>query len=387
LRYLFLLVPLAGAAFVYSIGYNTYTLLLYLVLAFFFVLGMLIVLRGWLRDAALVLASILFCLVATEAYQVFTNTRTITEQSKEFAGSKSVLGWGALTPGSFVAKKVDAKTGDLIYDVTYTIDDRLLRKTISSASGPTIAFFGDSFVFGEGLPDAETLPQVFSDLEARKLRVLNFAFSGYGPQQFLRALEARLYDGLLEESRLFIYETAPWHAERTACTPSFMLRAPRYVLRDGRVTFAGACAEGLTRLVREVIGHSAAFRALVQPAEGTPTRADVDLYIATILRAVTLAREQYHVATLVLYVPISYVYLFENYLEKSGYTDQEIMQKLRDGGAEVIDGALKPMDYPQLTLNIPGDGHPTGAANRLWAEMIKAWWDAHAQTLLGARAH
>jgi lysophospholipase L1-like esterase len=344
-------------------------------------------LRGWLRDAALVLASTLFCLVAIEAYQVFTNTRTITEQSKEFAGSKSVLGWGALTPGSFVAKKVDAKTGDLIYDVTYTIDDRLLRKTISSASGPTIAFFGDSFVFGEGLPDGETLPQVFSDLEARKLRVLNFAFSGYGPQQFLRALEARLYDGLLEESRLFIYETAPWHAERTACTPSFMLRAPRYVLRDGRVTFAGACAEGLTRLVREVIGHSAAFRALVQPAEGTPTRADVDLYIATILRAVTLAREQYHVATLVLYVPISYVYLFENYLEKSGYTDQEIMQKLRDGGAEVIDGTLKPMDYPQLTLNIPGDGHPTGAANRLWAEMIKAWWDAHAQTLLGGRAH
>jgi lysophospholipase L1-like esterase len=387
LRYLFLLIPLAGAAFVYSIGYNTYTLLLYLVLAFFFLVGMLIVLRGWLRDAALVLASILFCLVTIEAYQVFTNTRTITEQPKEFAGSKPVLGWGALTPGSFVAKKVGAGTGDVIYDVTYTIDDHLLRRTVSPGSGPTIAFFGDSFVFGEGLPDSETLPQVFSDLEGRKLRVLNFAFSGYGPQQFLRALETRLYDSLLGESRLFIYETAPWHAERSACTPSFMLRAPRYVLRDGRVTYAGACAEGLTRLVREVIGHSAAFRALVQPVEGTPTRADVDLYIATILRAVNLAREQYDAPTLVLYVPISYVYLFENYLEKSGYTDQQIMQKLRDGGAEVIDGTLKPTDYPQLMLNIPGDGHPTGAANRLWAEMIKAWWDAHAQTLLGARAH
>jgi hypothetical protein len=387
LRYLFLLIPLAGAALFYSIGYNAYTLLLYLVLAFFFLVGMLIVLRGWLRDAALVLASILLCLVAIEAYQVFTNTRTITEQPKEFAGSKPVLGWGALTPGSFVAKKVDAKTGQLIYDVTYTVDDHLLRKTSSSGSGSTIAFFGDSFVFGEGLPDGETLPQVFSDLEGRKLRVLNFAFSGYGPQQFLRPLETHLYDSLLGDSRLFIYETAPWHAERTACTPSFMLRAPRYVLRNGRVIYAGACAEGLTRLVREVIGHSAAFRALVQPAEGTPTRADLDLYIATILRAVTLAREQYHVPTLVLYVPISYVYLFENYLENSGYTDQQIMQKLRDGGAEVIDGTLKPADYPQLMLNIPGDGHPTGAANRLWAEMIKAWWDAHAQTLLGARAH
>jgi hypothetical protein len=381
------LVPLAGAAIVYSIGYTSYTLLLDLILAFFFVLGMLIVLRGRPRDAALVLASIFFCLVAIEAYQVFTNTRTIAEQPREFAGSKPVLGWGALTPGSFVAKKADAKTGELIYDVTYTVDDHLLRKTNSSESGPTIAFFGDSFVFGEGLPDGETLPQVFSDLEGRKLRVLNFAFSGYGPQHVLRALETRLYDSLLGDSRLFVYETAPWHAERTACTPSFMLRAPRYVLNEGRVTYAGACAEGLTRLLREVIGHSTAFRTLVQPAEGTPTRADVDLYIATILRAVNLAREQHHVPTLVLYLPISYIYSLENYLQKSGYTDQEIMQRLRDGGAEVIDGTLKPTDYPQLVLNIPGDGHPTGAANRLWAEMIKGWWDAHAQTLLGASAH
>jgi lysophospholipase L1-like esterase len=384
---LFLLIPLAGAAIVYGIGYTSYTLLFYLILGFVFVIGMLIILRGWLRDAALVLASMLFCLVAVEAYQVLINTRTITEQPKEFAGSKPVLGWGALTPGSFVAKKVDAKTGEVIYDVTYTIDDNLLRRTSSAAGGPTIAFFGDSFVFGEGLPDGETLPQVFSDLEGGTLRVLNFAFSGYGPQQFLRALETGIYDNLLRDSGLFIYETAPWHAERTACTPPFMLRAPRYVWRDGRVTYAGACAEGLTRLLRELIGHSAAFRALVQPAEGTPTRADVDLYIATILRAVNLAREQYHAPTLVLYVPISYVYLFENYLQKSGYTDQEIMQKLRDGGAEVIDGTLKPTDYPHLTLNLPKDGHPTGASNRLWAEMIKAWRDAHAKTLLGERAH
>jgi hypothetical protein len=362
LRYLFLLIPLAGAAFVSGIGYTNYTLLLYLTLVFFFLLGTLIVLRGWQRDTALVLASIFFCLVGVEAYQVFTNTGTITEQPKEFAGSKPILGWGALTPGSFAAKKIDAKTADVIYDVTYTIDDHLLRKTISSRSGPAIAFFGDSFVFGEGLPDNETLPQVFSDIEGRKLRVLNFAFSGYGPQQFLRALETRIYDNLLSDSRLFV------------------LRAPRYVLRDGRVTYAGACAEGLTRLVREVIGHSAAFRALVQPAEGPPTRADVDLYIATILRAVTLAREQYHAPTLVLYVPISYVYLFENYLQKSGYTDQEIMQRLRDGGAEVIDGTLKPTDYPRLTLNIPGDGHPTGDANRLWAEKIKALRERHVQT-------
>jgi hypothetical protein len=56
LRYLFLLIPLAGGAILPRFGYNDYTLLLYLILSFLFVVGLLILLRGWLRDAALVLA-------------------------------------------------------------------------------------------------------------------------------------------------------------------------------------------------------------------------------------------------------------------------------------------------------------------------------------------
>jgi hypothetical protein len=376
---LFLLIPLAGAAVVYNAGYTNYTLLVLLTLSFLFLIGVMIIARGWLRDAVLVLASIVLCLVGFEAYEVITNSRSLAELPRDFADSRPILGWGPISPGSFNAKKIDPKTGMVIYDTTYTIGEHLLRKTSSAESGPTVAFFGDSFMFGEGLPDTETLPQLFSDRTDRKFRVLNFAFSGYGPQQFLRALETRMYDDLLGDARLFVFETAPWHAERTACSPPFTLRAPRYVLKDGVPVYVGACAEGLTRVAREILGHSAAYRALVQPTQGTPSRADVDLYIAIIGRAARLAREQYNVPTLVLYLPYTTAYL-----EASGYTNDEIMQKLREGGAEVISGWFNPADYPELTIAIPGDGHPTGAANGLWAEMIKSWLDGNENTLVAS---
>lgn len=380
MQYLFLLIPVASAAILSSFKYNHYTLLLCLILACFFLLGLLILLRGWLRDAALVLASTALCLVLLEAYETISHPHALAEP-EGFAGSRPILGWGALAPGTFPAKKTNPKTGDVIYDTTYTINHNLLRKTTSGENGPTVAFFGDSFMFGEGLPDKDTLPQIFSDLEDHRFRVLNFAFPGYGPQQFLRALETHLYDGVLQESRLFVFETAAWHAERTACTPPFTSRAPRYVMKDGRPTYVSACAEGLIRLVREIFGHSAAYRTLVQPAQGAPSRAEIDLYIAVVQRAVTMAHQIYHVPTVILYLPYD-----PAYLTVTGYTDREIMEKLRQSGAGVVEGLLD-LSHPEVPLTIPGDGHPTGAANRQWAQMIKAWWDTHVQAPGGTGAH
>jgi hypothetical protein len=82
--------------------------------------------------------------------------------------------------------------------------------------------------------DAET----FADATTRyRLRVINLAFPGYGPQQFLRALETYMFRDLLTEPRLFVFLTAPWRAERSACMSTFVLRAPRYVMVDGRPAY------------------------------------------------------------------------------------------------------------------------------------------------------
>jgi hypothetical protein len=379
LRYLLVLVPAVGLVIVSGFEYTNYTLLLYLTLTCLFLAGVIVVSRGWPRDTALVFASIILCLAVVEGYEAVANPRAL-EASEGFAESKPILGWGARAPGTFSARKIDPTTGKRIYDTTYTVDNNLLRKTVSADSGPPVAFFGDSFMFGQGLADGETLPQIFSDLEDHQLHVLNFGFPGYGPQQFLRALETRMYDGLLNGARAFVFETGAWHVERTACSAPFTLRAPRYVpADDGSVRYAGPCAEGVARFVRAFLSHSAAYRTLVQPVQGATTRADVDLYVATLLRAVKLAREVYHVRTIVLHLP--------SYVEVPGYSDNEVIEKLRKGGAEVIDGTIHFDKHPPgVVFSIPGDGHPTGAANRVWAETVKTRWDRNAQASLESRS-
>jgi hypothetical protein len=69
-------------------------------------------------------------------------------------------------------------------------------------------------------------------------------------------------------------------------------------------------------------------------------------------------------------------------VRRAGLTDQQIMQRLRDGGLIVIDAGLDPKDFPGQNLRIPGDGHPTGVANRAWAVLVR-----DALTGLAAQAH
>ena len=146
------------------------------------------------------------------------------------------------------------------------------------------------------------------------------------------------------------------------------------------MTYIGPCAEGLERIVREALGNSAAYRALVAPAFVRIGRADIDLYIAVVARAVEVARRDYGVPTLILYLPF-----LPTYLSPTGYTDAEVMQKLRDAGAYVIDATINPADHPGTVLYIPGDGHPTGAANRIRAEMLKEWVERNGEVMSPVR--
>jgi hypothetical protein len=278
-----------------------------------------------------------------------------------------VVGWGPEHAGRFHTEKTDPKSGVPIYTADYTIDSNLLRETHSVETGPTIVFFGDSFTFGVGLNDAETLPQVFADLRGRKQRVLNLALGAYGPQQFLAELETGRFDGVIgAQPRLFIFMTAAWHAERTACKPLWAAWGPRYALENGQVVLKGACYDGLSLRVREWIENMASYRLFIEPYRQKLTHQDLELYIRVVLAAVNLAKEKYGVATLIPYIPAG-----ASYLKETGFSDDEIVQRLRDGGAMVVDVSLAKEDAAGATISIEGDGHPTLLANRLRASIIK----------------
>jgi hypothetical protein len=65
MRYLFLIIPLIGAAAVSALASHRYTPLLYLICALVFLIGLLVILRGRIRDVVFVAASLPRCFSAS----------------------------------------------------------------------------------------------------------------------------------------------------------------------------------------------------------------------------------------------------------------------------------------------------------------------------------
>ncbi|WP_202899143.1 SGNH/GDSL hydrolase family protein [Methylocapsa aurea] len=325
--------------------------------------------RGKSRDFLLVLASLAFGISLIEAGANFWEPRKADAAAPGAIGPKPIVGWGPDHAGRFHALKKDPKTGAEVYSVDYTIDQNLLRQTRSCESGPTIVFFGCSYTFGDGVNDADTLPQQFADLFDHKQRVLNLGFSGYGPQQFLREIETGYFDSVIgAQSTVFVFLTAAWHAERTACKSYWTALAPRYALENDQVMFKGACNEGMSLKLRQWLENAATYRVAIEPFRHKLTRDDVELYIRVLLAAANLAKEKYGVATLIPYIQVS-----DDYLQGTGFSNETIMRRLREGGAIVLDVSLKKEQVEGAPISIVGDGHPTGFANRARAIMLKTY--------------
>jgi hypothetical protein len=339
-------------------------------------------LRGKLRGGLAVLASLAFGLSIIEATAAIRETKELYVVTNGESVPQPIIGWGPEHAGRFHGEKTDPKSGVSIYRVDYTIDSNLLRETHSVETGPAIVFFGDSFTFGEGLNDADTLPQLFADLLGRKQRVLNLGFSGYGPPQFLAELETGRFDGVIgAQPRLFIFMTMAEHAERTACKPVWARLGPRYALENGRVALKGTCYEGLRARVREWLENMASYRLFFEPYLQKVTHEDVELYVRILLASVSLAKEKYGVATLILYIPA------DGYLNGTGFSDDEIIERLRDGGATVVDVSLAKDEAAGAKLRIEGEGHPMPLANRLRASLLEEYIETRMPGILVAGVH
>jgi hypothetical protein len=198
--------------------------------------------------------------------------------------------------------------------------------------------------FGVGLNNPDTLPQVFADLLERKQRVLNLSFSGYGPQQFLVELQKGRFDGVIgPQPRLFIFVTMDAHLERAACKPFWMRRGPRYTLENGQIALKGNCYEGWNLWAREWLENMASYRLFIEPNLQKFTHEDIELYIRILLASAKLAKEKYGVETLIPYIHDP---RYSNPISKAGFSEDEIVQRLREGGAMVVDVSLTKTDAP-----------------------------------------
>ena len=163
--------------------------------------------RPWLRHVFVLLSSLFLSMLACEILLSFiegpgaANERYTKGYSERIRINGGVLGYAATPSKSVHAWKIVGN--DRVYDVTYSTDSHGFRVTPGFDPGAsiagTIAFFGGSFVFGEGLDDNETLPYHLAAHLGFRYRIVNAGFSGYGPHQMLRLLEL---DGLEGRARL-----------------------------------------------------------------------------------------------------------------------------------------------------------------------------------------
>jgi ABC-type thiamin/hydroxymethylpyrimidine transport system permease subunit len=234
----------AGAYLIHAFGFEQRTILFDLIIIFFISIDLGSVTSGILRRLSVVVGALAFGLCVIEGLALSLEPKPpIAIQSEGLVVHRDVLGWGPAGPGAYHSARIDAKAKQTIYDVTYTFDENLLRATISG-NGQTIAFFGDSYTLGEGVNDAETMPQAFADETGRTFRIINFGFSAYSSQQFLRAMETGLFDKVIGANpRLFVFLTSPWQDDRVACKAKYVAEAPRYILADGAIKFCGICGE------------------------------------------------------------------------------------------------------------------------------------------------
>jgi hypothetical protein len=72
----------------------------------------------------------------------------------------------------------------IVYDVVYTIDLYGLRRSPPDRGRDVrdcVLFFGNSYTFGEGLQDDETMPYRVAELGRGSVEVYNFGFGGMAP--------------------------------------------------------------------------------------------------------------------------------------------------------------------------------------------------------------
>src|SRR5262249_8155860 len=138
--------------------------------------------------------------------------------------------------GTFRAMKTYGFGTGVVFDVRYSIDKNGLRVAPDSLkqNGPIAMFFGDSFTFGEGVSNDETLPNAFSILSG--MRVLNFGQIGYGPHHILRLLELDVPKKIITSApRLMVYTAIEDHIGRAAGRAAWDRNGPLYEVQNGHV--------------------------------------------------------------------------------------------------------------------------------------------------------
>jgi hypothetical protein len=264
-----------------------------------------------------------------------------------------VLGYRA-KPGRRATSKRWAD-GRTIYNVTYTTTAEGRRLTPPPPTADRfVAFFGDSFMVGEGVEDWQTLPAQ-TQAQLPGARAYNFGFHGFGPQQMLAILETDGEMGEVVQRRgVAVYGYIDGHIQRlkgALQVHAWGHHMPRYVLgADGSPVHVGnmTSSRPLLAAAYPLLRHSnVAARFFPDPLSREHDE-DYVLAAAVFERSCRLFAQRFQSdGCLVL--------LFPGAVDAS----RRLAPLLAERGIEVLDLSSMFGPTPPGQLRIPGDGHFT----------------------------
>ena len=332
--------------------------------------------RRW-RLAGLILSS-LMCLAAldVEVSLLFFPKITLQRGGGSYILSDPLLGYGPRPDAR--ARVTWKRFGWVIYDAHYGIDG-LGRRLTQGAVDPeahTVVFVGDSYTFGDGLNDAEALPQQYSQARGYRDRVINAAFSGYGPGQVLRLIDsARVSPQLGKGPRLFIY--AAIDAQLGRLDPNALLHRPGdplYRLEGQALRHAGTFHPGPQGALLTLAGKSAIVRGLRDLTLAAPSRSNAPLFGAVTQAAQAAARRRFGAAFLVV--------LWDEPVWQDGGNPVRASQRTAAVKAMADEMSRRGVAYVRVSALVPdyrvhrsdyvlaGSGHPSAALNRRLAAAL-----------------
>jgi hypothetical protein len=265
---------------------------------------------------------------------------------------------------------------EVVYRRTYHFDADAARLTPQGPAGAdTYLFIGDSFIFGQGLPDDETLAAQFAKANGLKVRAINLGVPGNAPNHLVRAFEAGLLDRYAAQSvKAVVTWIIPAQLARVTGDGSWLGSSPRYVLENGKLRHTGSFNE--YRLLhpiagaRYLLGEQFAF----VDAIGMKQRQDeqVELFVAMMARLQQFSRDK-------LFAPLVVIYSWPDENSQPGHGASEfaqpmlvgILDRLRKLGIPLISVDRVTGKYDVARLLIPHDGHPNAFSTEIIAAELK----------------
>lgn len=286
----------------------------------------------------------------------------------------AALGW-KLRPAS-VIRAVRARGAHTIYDARYTIDARGQRVTPdSNPDGDSVLFLGDSFMFGDGLPDSETVPQRFAVKTGRRFHVVNLGVSAYGPHQVLRQIEEGVVDRAIARPRtgarkvraafLYFNDDQLPRAAGDKDQEWWWRAAPQYERTADGLRLAGTAAEvwdrrgASERAIAEAVRDSAIAPHIRRVVRAYP---QLKLSEAIIGRIRQELRERYDVELLVIYWS----------KDPSHFYPTTVSWMIERTGAPMmfVPDLMPPLGLTLENALIPEDGHPNARLNEAIAAAL-----------------